>query len=439
MYCLGSGHIALFALFSAGRQLNNATDGANQKIRFRCPHCSVTLASKSSDAGRQRQCPKCDKPFKVPRPKKATTPDAVAQARKKVSNDAARRKKRDEDLIAVVCGVCQTRVYAGTAQIGSTVECPDCFTQNMVKPPPKEEKKTSPRMDASMNYDIEPEQVNETVTDRGQELLEEADRKVVEELEAAPKLPNRPFVDGVYTYPFRLMIFPLLIGITLGWTCFLVAARLALVLTFMIPAAAVLGIMVVLPALVTYQRIFENTSNGDDESDVRPEGGIFGIIDWLFEVIPIGFAAFLSLLPAAIPITSLQLGTEWALLAIVSVHLIFPVIFMSMAENASVAGVYSGPVWGSLTKLPSTWFKFYASSTLLLAIGCAVIGGFAYWRVQVETPSVVQSIGGLAVIVAVWSVLATIYFRLLGRVGLVLSEKITITESFPEDESTESE
>ncbi len=304
----------------------------------------------------------------------------------------------------------------------------------MVKPPPKEAKKTAPRMDASMNYDIEPERVNEVVSDRGQELLEAADRKVVEELEAAPKVPGRPFIDGVYTYPFRLMVFPLLIGITLGWTCFLVAARLALVLTFMIPAAAVLGVMVVLPALVTYQRMFENTSNADDESDVRPEGGIFGIVDWLLEVIPIGFAAFISILPAAIPITSLQLGPEWAPLAAISVYLFFPVIFMSIAENASVAGVYSGPVWGSLTKLPGTWFKFYASTAMLLAIGSGVIGGFAYWRSQVGTPSVGQSIAGLAIIVAIWSILATLYFRLLGRVGLVLSDKITITESFPDSE-----
>ncbi|MCA9218056.1 MAG: hypothetical protein KDB27_33525, partial [Planctomycetales bacterium] len=39
--------------------------------------------------------------------------------------------------IPVVCSVCGTREYATASQIGKGIKCPDCFSINIVKEPPK--------------------------------------------------------------------------------------------------------------------------------------------------------------------------------------------------------------------------------------------------------------------------------------------------------------
>ena len=410
---------------------------ATDTMRFRCPHCSVILRSKLKNGGKQQRCPKCEKTFKIPKPKSKSPPQNETRAETQ-PKEREETKKKQEQLLPVVCSVCSTRMYARESQIGSSLECPDCFTQNLVTPAPETKKRTSPRMDASMNYDIEPEEQIAVTSERGQDLLDKADDEIVKELEAAPKIPSKPFVTGVYTYPFRLLIFPTLIGMTLGWTVLIPCVVLALTLPFMLPVAAIVGILVALPTLVSFQKVVENTSNADDESDCRP-GGMFAIIDWAFESVPLAFALFLSVLPVALAVTSLKLQPQFLAFAGITVYLFFPLIYLSMLENASAAGVFSRPVFGSLGKTPGTWIKFYLLSGIVLGLVGGAIYGFIAWRAQfgLNGPSITEIIGGLLVLTATTSILLTVYFRLLGRVALVLSEKITIQD--PESDSAEDE
>lgn len=284
-------------------------------------------------------------------------------------------------------------------------------------------------MDASMTYDIEPERPVEIIGERAQDLLAKADQQIAEEMEAEPDRPEKPFVTGVYTYPFWLQTFPILIGMTLSWTLLLVAIRFALALPFIMPVAAILAIIIGLPSLVTFQRICVNTSNMDDDSDCRPEGGIFGIVDWLFESIPIGFAFFISALPAAIAITTFRPSYEWYAMLPLSAFLFFPIVYMSMLENASAAGIYSAPVWGSVAKLPGTWMKFYASTGILIGALGGFVAAAVYWRQQLQFPPAISTAIGITMsLVALSTIVAALYFRLLGRVGMVFAEKITIED-----------
>lgn len=320
-------------------------------------------------------------------------------------------------------------MYAGAAQLGSSIECPDCYTQNLVKPPPKGVTKTAPRMGASMNYDLEPERPVEIIKERGQDLLEEADREVVKELEAAPDRPAKPFITGVYSYPFWLQTIPIIIGMTFGWTLLVYAIQFALVLPFILPVVVMLGITVAMPSLVTFQRICVNTSNMDDESDCRPEGGMFGIIDWMFEVVPIGLAMFFAVLPVSIILSMLQPSPEWYLLLPISFYLLFPIVYMSILENDSVMGVYSSAVWGSVARLPGTWMKFYLSTGLLIAGLLGLIAVAAYWRQQLTSePAITTVIAIRMVLVSCSTIVFTLYFRLLGRVGMIFAEKIMIQD-----------
>ena len=216
---------------------------------------------------------------------------------------------------------------------------------------------------------------------------------------------------------------------TFSWTLLLVAIRFALLFPFMIPVAAVFTVTVTLPSLVTFQRICVNTSNLDDDSDCRPEGGFLGIIDWVFESIPIGFAIFMSALPAALLITTIRPSYVWYALLPLSLYMFFPIVYMSMLENASAAGIYSGPVWGSLTKLPGTWMKFYVSTGLLLGLLMASTAAAIYWRLQLQFPPAISTAIGVTMgLVALSTIVITLYFRLLGRVGMVFAEKITIED-----------
>jgi len=289
-----------------------------------------------------------------------------------------------------------------------------------------------------MNYDIEPEEQIVVTSERGQDLLDKADEEIEKQLEEEPKIPVKPFVTGVYTYPFWLQIFPTLIGMTLGWTFWIPIVLLSVTLPFLLPVAAIVGVMVVLPTLVSFQKVVENTSHADDESDCRP-GGMFAVFDWAFEATPIAFALFISVFPVAVPVTTLQLNPAFLAFAAISVYLLFPLIYLSMLENASAAGVYSKPVFGSLGKVPGTWFKFYAISGIVLGLIAGAVFGFITWRNQFAPngPSLVEAVGALLALTATTSVLLTIYFRLLGRVALVLSEKITIQD--PESDSSEDE
>ena len=139
------------------------SDKQNKTLRFQCPHCSVILRGKLLDAGKERKCPKCEQRFRIPRPRNAEP-------------DTAPPKK--EPLIPVVCGVCQTRVYATYGQIGQSMECPDCFTQNLVKEPPKTSKPTPPVMLTGMGYEMEPVREIQIIKSRGDDLMDKAEREV---------------------------------------------------------------------------------------------------------------------------------------------------------------------------------------------------------------------------------------------------------------------
>jgi hypothetical protein len=291
-------------------------------------------------------------------------------------------------------------------------------------------------MDSAMTYDMKPEEEIKVTAERSEDLLEKADREIVEELEATPKGPEKPFVSGVLSYPFRLQVFPLLIGITVGWSFQLVFVRFAFMLPFMIPVAAIVGMMVLFPTLVTFQKMFENTANADEESECRPEGGLLAFIDWVGETIPMGLALFISGLPAVMIVNGLKFRPEFLAAIPISSYLLFPLIYVSMSESASIGGIFSKPVWGSLRKLPGTWCKFYLYSGILLTLGLAASGGFAFAMNQ-GMPSISVLLGALVAVVATVCVLLTIYFRILGRVAYVLGQKIEIEQPISDSDREE--
>ena len=82
-------------------------------------------------------------------------------------------------------------MHATLDQVGALVECPDCFTQNLVKPPRKDAK-TAPVMDTRFSYDLGPESDVRGAHAYVQEMIAGAERDVEQEIEEEPAVPQMP-------------------------------------------------------------------------------------------------------------------------------------------------------------------------------------------------------------------------------------------------------
>lgn len=406
--------------FSETGVLNSSND---KTLRFKCPHCSVVLKGKLSNAGKERKCPRCDRTFRIPRPR---------------NSESAEAPQKERSLIPVICGVCSTRMYANSDQIGQSMECPDCFTQNLVKQPKQGIKPTAPSLETGMGYDLEPAQEIEITRSRGEDLLEEADREVEKNIEAEPELPAKPFIQGVWLYPLHGHIFPILLGMVLAWTLVLSMVKFgwdlqgnaSAITPILLTASAFMFLLMALPTVVSFQKILVNTSNADDEADCRPDGGMFSFVDWIGECAPMAAALFCCVSPTFGILKVAELRIEYFLAIPIVTYLLFPLLLMSIMESASITGIFSIPVWKSIAQIPGTWFKFYFSTAIL----ATVMAGAGYVILGLS----VRELDGRAFAIGIAALSAglaaiLIYFRLLGRVALIMTETILVDVTEPDN------
>ena len=404
-------------------------------IRFRCPSCAATMRASETEAGEKRKCPKCDTTFRIPSKSSNPNADPSPTAPAKTSRKPKPAKmKKEEELVPVICGVCSTRIYATLGQVGMSVECPDCYTQNPVKMPDKKQIKSGPDLSEIGEYDLAPAPEIKVFKTLGAEMLEEAEAIVEQEIEESPQLPDMPFVTGVFTYPFRAEVFPVLLGMAMSWTLFMLLLNwawelegfAAAIAPFILAGIAFLFSLVIIPSLVTFQHIMENGANGDDETDIRPDGGLFGMFDWAVDVMPLVMAAAISCVPTLgvfhilryflgeVISTSLSVELILAFLA----YQLFPLVALSILENNSVLGVYSSRVWGSVKSQAGAWIKFWSIATLL----CLIFAGVVLWCQKLwEMKLGSNVISGTILAISVLICGLTIYFRVLGRLAFVLT------------------
>ena len=385
-------------------------------LRFRCPHCSTQLRGKSSDAGQRRRCPKCQQAFRIPQPQ--------------TSGSGEPPPPKKQQLVPVICDVCQTRMHATLDQVGALVECPDCFTQNLVKPPRKDAK-SAPVMDTRFSYDLGPESDVRGAHAYVQEMIAGAERDVEQEIVEEPAVPARPFLSGVLTFPFYQRVWPVILGMVISLSIALgllkfawdMQGTTALLAPFVIAIAGVTLLLVCVPAMVCWLTVFENTAQGDDDAEYRPEGGLFAFIDWAGDIGYLVLAISLSCTPGMLLGRLFGLSAEYLPLLVLGASLAFPVLLLSMMETASPFGIYSKPIWYSVFQVPGKWFKFYFFGTILVILACVCfvrIGRLAplKWSPFFVAEAVAMVYGLIT--------LATIYFRLLGRLAWVLTQEIEI-------------
>jgi hypothetical protein len=237
------------------------------------------------------------------------------------------------------------------------------------------------------------------------------------------------FLRGVFEFPFYLDVIPH--WIKLAFTGTIAMALLWWILDalaletpgphglgamfmgalVMIAPATFIGAMWIAMMWAVGTAIIEDTAAGMDHVENWPESLVLDDLPTL--VFP-AVALFLSALPA-VGINWLaryDMPNLWYLEPATGL-ILFPFILLSIMETGSVVAPFSTHIFSCLRRRPGMWFWFYVESA---AIAC--LGGWISYKLWYD--------GGfwrftLSAIILAATVL--IYFRLLGRLGLVCANQ----------------
>lgn len=120
-------------------------------VQFLCPKCGKQLRAAAQHAGRRSKCPRCQTKVVIP------------EAEYRLEEEASQPRSPQPAMLKVICPICQTVMQAEAAQVGQTIQCPECATRSTVVAPveraaPKPRQKTSDDLYALADDDEPPVQ-----------------------------------------------------------------------------------------------------------------------------------------------------------------------------------------------------------------------------------------------------------------------------------------
>jgi hypothetical protein len=430
-----------------------------------CPVCGTFMQVLEDLLGHEVVCPDCREPMVVRWPikvaKKETLPAAqlgeyALHEEAEAPSADAREAKRT--LFPLHCPLCDTLLYAGGAQVGEKIICPDCEVSFVVPPPPPPKRKLDLRSQAGAVYGVGgsievPECQPFVLTPRWQsspgaespaqrrsrgwlgpsssespETAALGRRRPELRSGARPPPATRPpprwtFFSGVFTFPAYRSSWPRWLGLSLGLIAPLWVGQVAIKLA-MAPAGPWAGAIPWMLAMVLLAAMFllgsiwavvasaqclsilRDTAYGCDDIENWPEA-LF--LDWIGEFFFLVSSLALSVLPGLVLGRALEAaGVPPFLTVAVSLLLMFPITLLALLETNSPLNPFSLPVWRSLVTVWWAWGLFYIETTVLVATaGCLAFLAVAY------VPVVGTFLARPALLVAA----LMIYFRLLGRLA----------------------
>lgn len=397
---------------------------ANEQFGFICRLCGSRLFALPQQVGRKLKCPDChtinliQQPPPKPVAKKIEPGEAYDLA---LAEESSIDALLSEDLLfGFSCRVCQTMQSVPRAWVGRQLTCPDCGTQLIVPLPPPAATKAKvvaedPKISLAAAAPIPQQHVVNV-----DKLMTAAHQKLEAEARKKPKPIKRPFVSGVYSYPFHPLS---LIYLTL--ISFLGALEFVLVrMTMELNAGpeSVLGIpLMILASLVAIPmmgvwfgfllKTIHWTSLGYPGIGESPGFDFFEFLrSALFIINALGVSAMPGLL--------LGLATQRQLvgfgLMALSIFLLYPFVILSMIDEDSLFVPYSRFIHQTLGSVRKGWVKFYLSALGIYAViaGTQILALFfpgEYWS--------------YATLVLV-NLATMIYFRLIGRLAYVIDRSI---------------
>lgn len=334
--------------------------------------------------------------------------------------------------IAVVCGVCGTRMTPPAKYAGRKVKCPDCET---MCPIPTAEQIEARYRDELLSAPARPESHEPYGLQAPSETIEPT-HNVFRELssirhEEIPDPPKSLFFETVFEFPWRSR------GTLLRWSLvsigFSLVGMLAWLVFYLIDefgsagaiaaGGAILGVAVIGLISAGYAAscgfsILQETAAGINVIEVWPEegwkDGIFEFFQVLWLHAVSGFFCYVFAM-LVLPLTG------YLTPPLLAVHaLLFPLGLISAMDADSVWLPYSTMALRSLRRLTREWAVFYGLSAAFLCVTCG-----AFFVLAVRLPLAAGITLGPFIASVVF-----IYARLLGR----LAWKIGIDASGDDEE-----
>jgi len=408
-----------------------------------CRVCQTRYYGRPEQAGTDLACPDCHVDNHVPplaatsKPK-STQPELHEEIRLHEGVDQPQKSLDSE--FRVKCKVCESVLYCRRHQVGKRIRCPDCGSAVTVSaPPPPKPKSIVKPVDPGIG--IRPAAETAVFKTNADSLLAKAAAKYREEEKKKPVPPKRPFLDGVWTFPFHLEVLPWLVVIAFLGCLIPYFIKLALetrdkemvieIMLFVLVALLSLATFIV--ATKSFMTIVSTTAMG------------FSKIEWpkfeIFEGLKTAILFLTSLAISFGPGTSLGLMLRTPNAAIVALpfaFIVFPFVFLSMLDAGSAAVPFTPYMWSTLSRNRRAWVKFYLASLpvflLLILPHVIVLALQSSNALPVNFPLLTF----FFVAITLTTIGSLVYFRLLGRLAWVIDHQIPVdSEAAAETESEE--
>lgn len=397
-------------------------------IGITCHVCKTRYYGTESQIGQALPCPDCHTQNVVPKPVKPkeakARPDDMHM--RGIGFDQG-MPSSDPDQFRVTCHVCESILYCLPKHVGKRIRCSDCGTIFHVPQPPPKKSAPSVDLDEGPGFAVRPQAEIPVVKSNADQMLKRASAEYLEREAAKPTPPKRPFVDSVWTMPFQIEVFPILLSIALLGTVIIYLADfslrtegrgqvIGLVVMALVSVATLTQVLLTSNAVMT---IATSSSLGLKAIDY-PKFDLFAIV---YNFILVFTSMALSYGPGVS--LGLMVGLPWVgLIAFPVAFCLFPFILLSMLDASSAAVPYTQFVAGTLTSNRRDWLRFYlmAFPAYLVALvphGVAIAIQLRH-RGPLNETSIQIHVFALAALVSTYGVM--VYFRLLGRLAWVIDQ-----------------
>ncbi len=337
---------------------------------------------------------------------------------------------------AIKCPVCDTMLQATDADIGTRVECPDCFSPIEVKRPRPKPRRVSDvvesnyeddefALDAPATLDVyKPTKRSTSARSIGEEALRKAREQQAQREKETPDLPLAPLWTNIFSFLrdgaliVRLIVSGALLGATMGFALtvygLMQSADPSTQFFGMVGGAAVtlLTIVTITYISINFLNVLQESAEGCDKIEAWPENSL---AEWITESFTLVMAVFFAIMPGMVAVLStkamgVSMQNAW-LFAGLAVYAFFPITQLSILESASLSNPVSKPIIESLSNAFLLWCTFYLM-TLFVGVVVAIAIASAIASVPGEHSFIVFVALGFLL-----SFAGFLYFRLLGRLA----------------------
>lgn len=250
-----------------------------------------------------------------------------------------------------------------------------------------------------------------------------------------PRLPERPFLTGTWTFPFSpgvrgrtllLAVLAFAVGVLVRESLRLMASGdgrlsfLGAMFTVLTVFAFVIWFAV---AGACALAVLGDTANGCDRIVRWPTAAF---LDWIGETFVIATGVGISAAAlVGLAWVSRQFGSPSDGGVPVGFFFFFPVVLLSLLENGALFDVVSLPLLRTFWVAPGGWGKFYLSTALLI-LAAATLSVLA---MPAGGAGQLWGIAAIAVVSVMSSLVWLIYFRLLGRLAWFCADRTAAVEA----------